>query len=107
MACRKRYNLVYDPDARWHLSTIDRRHHSLIRGEIKGLLTYDPETETRTRKPLSRPSVLGTAWELRFGPNNSLRVFYRTDRESREVNILAIGVKKGNRLFIGKEEFAL
>ncbi len=107
MARRKRYKLVYDPEARWHLSTVDRRHRSLIRREIEGSLTHEPETETRNRKPLSRPSVLGTAWELRFGPNNSFRVFYRTDHESREVSILAIGVTKGNRLFIGKEEFAV
>jgi len=46
-------------------------------------------------------------WEIRFGPNNSFRVFYDTDPVSRKVYILAIGVKVGNRLFIGREEFEL
>jgi len=34
-------------------------------------------------------------------------VFYRTNPEEREVYILAIGVKRGNRLFIGGKEFEL
>ena len=45
--------------------------------------------------------------EMRFGPNNRFRVFYRTDPSIGEVHILAIGVKVGNRLFIGGEEFEL
>jgi len=107
MARRKRYKLIYDTDVRWHVSKIDRRYHSLIRREIEDSLTYEPETETRNRKPLSRPSVLGTSWELRFGPKNIFRVFYRTDHASREVYILAVAVKRGNQLFIGEEEFDL
>jgi len=42
-----------------------------------------------------------------LGPNNRFRVFYEVDQASREVFILAIGVKVGNRLFIGGEEFEL
>jgi hypothetical protein len=34
-------------------------------------------------------------------------VFYAIDIENHEVQILAIGVKKGNRLFIGGEEVEL
>jgi len=43
-------------------------------------------------------------WELRFGPDNKFRVFYDINIESNEVHILAIGVKEGNRVFIGGEE---
>jgi hypothetical protein len=46
-------------------------------------------------------------WELRFGPDNRFRVFYAVDMEHHEVYILAIGIKKGNRLFIGGEEIRL
>ena len=46
----------------------------------------------------------GADWELRLGPDNCFRVFYRVDTAAREVDILAIGVKDGNRLFIGGEE---
>jgi len=44
---------------------------------------------------------------LRFGPKNTFRVFYDVNREEKAVSVLAIGVKEGNRLFIGGEEFEL
>lgn len=105
MPAKKRYELIYDTEVRGHLAKIDRKYHSLIQRHIEGCLAYNPEIETRTRTPLSRPSVLGSAWELRFGPRNSFRVFYRTNSEERKVYILAIGVKRGNRMFIGGKEF--
>jgi hypothetical protein len=107
MPSKKRYELIYDIEVRGHLSRIERKYHSLIQRHIEGCSAYNPEIETRNRKPLSRPCVLGSAWELRFGPRNSFRVFYRTNPEEREVYILAIGVKRGNRLFIGGKEFQL
>ena len=107
MARRKGYEFIYDPEVHRRLSAIDRRYHSLIRREIESSLRHKPDMEARNRKPLSRPSVLGTSWELRLGPQDSLRVFYRVDRASREVHILAIGFKRGNRLFVGGEEFDL
>jgi mRNA-degrading endonuclease RelE of RelBE toxin-antitoxin system len=63
--------------------------------------------ETRNRKPLKRPTVLGGDWEIRFGPNNRFRVFYAVNRESSEVYILAIGEKRGNRLLVGGQEVEL
>ena len=107
MPAKKRYELIYDTKVRGHLAKIDRKYHSLIQRHIEGCVAYNPESETRNRKPLSRPSVLGSAWELRFGPRNSFRVFYRTNPNEREVYVLAIGVKRGNRLFIGGKEFEL
>jgi len=41
---------------------------------------------------------------LRLGPNNSFRVFYNVNHEEKTVSVLAIGVKKGNRLFIGGQD---
>ena len=70
-------------------------------------MSYEPEVETRNRKPLRHPVELGATWEIRFGPNNRLRVFYETDQASREVHILAIGIKVRNRLFVDGEEFEL
>ena len=43
-------------------------------------------------------------WELRFGPENRFRVFYSVSHEFREVQILAIGTKEGDRLIVGGEE---
>ena len=105
---RKRpFALIYDSEVTHHLKTIERKYYSLIRRTIEEQLRHEPETETRNRKPLQRPSVFDSAWGLRFGPDNCFRVFYRTDVSTRKVHILAIGVKIGNRLLIGGEEFTL
>ena len=45
--------------------------------------------------------------EIRFGPNNRFRVFYRVHPSAGEVHILAIGTKVRNRLMVGGEEFEL
>jgi hypothetical protein len=107
MVSKQLFELIYDPEVAQHLATIERRHHSLIRRTIEQQLAYEPEVETRNRKPLLRPSMFGTVWELRFGPDNRFRVFYRTDTSAHEVHILAIAVKMGDRLFIGGKEFEL
>jgi mRNA-degrading endonuclease RelE of RelBE toxin-antitoxin system len=101
------YALIYDIKVRRHLARIEPKYHSLIREKIEEFLTREPDKETRNRKPLSRPSVLSTAWELRCGPDNRFRVYYRVNRELRQVYILAIGVKERSRVFIGGEEFEL
>jgi hypothetical protein len=107
MAQKRPFDLIYDSEVSQHVAAIDRKYHSLIRNTIKKQLSYGPDVETRNRKPLTQPSMFGTAWELRFGPDNRFRVFYRTDTDAYKVRILAIGVKQGNRLFISGEEFKL
>jgi hypothetical protein len=77
----------------------------LIQSAVESQLLYDPDVETRNRKPLKRPIVFGADWELRLGPENRFRVFYQVRTERREVRVLAIGVKDRNRLFFGGEEF--
>ncbi|MBI4488571.1 MAG: addiction module toxin RelE [Deltaproteobacteria bacterium] len=107
MAKKTVYSLIYDPQVRDHVARIEKKYHSLIRKEIERQLRYEPEVETKNRKPLLRPSSLGSAWELRTGPENRFRVFYKADRELWRVNILAIGVKIKERLYIGGKEFEL
>jgi mRNA-degrading endonuclease RelE of RelBE toxin-antitoxin system len=104
MSQRQRFILIYAPVVRQHLRAIDARHHSLIRATIEEQLLSKPESETRNRKPLRRPTAFEAEWELRFGPGNRFRVFYDVDAEALEVRILAIGVKERNRLFVGGEE---
>jgi len=102
------FDLIYDQEIRQHLAAIKRKHHSLIRQTITEQLTYEPNIETRNRKPLTSSAEFGEAtWEIRFGPNNRFRVFYRTDDSKQEVRILAVGVKKRNQLWIGGERFEL
>jgi mRNA-degrading endonuclease RelE of RelBE toxin-antitoxin system len=101
---KSRYELVYASQIKLHLMAIEPKHHSLIRKTIEDELQFEPDIETINRKPLKRPIVFEASWELRFGPNNQFRVFYDIYRETRKVNIVAIGIKRGNRLWIGKEE---
>lgn len=104
---KKRFEIIYDDQVSAHLAVIDRKYYSFIKHTIEGQLAYQPEVEPSNRKPLQRPSALGEAWELRFGPDDSFRVFYKFDFENSQVFVLAIGVKEGNSLLIGGEEFKL
>ena len=107
MAKKEKFVPVYADDVKEHLRAIEAKYHSMIESEIETQLFDEPDVEHRNRKPLEKPIAFGADWELRFGPNNRFRVFYRTDQPSRKVHVLAIGIKIGNRLFIGEEEFEL
>ena len=100
------FSLRYADEVKGHLRAIETKYHSLIQSGIEGQLLFEPEVETRNRKPLKRPISFGADWELRLGPDNRFRVFYQVNRESREVRVLAIGIKIRERLLIGGEEFA-
>lgn len=107
-ASKQPFQLVYDQEIRQHLAAIERKHHPLIRQTITEQLTFEPNIQTRNRKPLTSSAEFGAAtWEIRFGPNNRFRVFYRMDLTNQEVRILAVGVKKRNQLWIGGERFEL
>ena len=107
MANSSRFRLIYALQVKHHLQAIDKKYYPLIRSAVEERLQLDPDVETRNRKPLKRESGLGADWEIRFGPQNRFRVFYTFDLESREVHVLAIGIKRGSRLFIGGEEVLL
>ena len=107
MAPSSHYRILYAPMVKTHIKAIGRRYYTLIRRTIEEQLHFEPLRETRNRKPLKRPAWFGATWELRFGPNNRFRVFYRVDEETRTVFVLAIGEKKGHVLRIGGEEIEL
>ena len=97
--------LTYADEVKEHLRAIETKHHFLIQSEILAQLLHEPDVETRNRKPLKRPIAFGADWELRLGPDNRFRVFYQVIDETREVRVLAVGVKERNRLYFGGEEF--
>jgi mRNA-degrading endonuclease RelE of RelBE toxin-antitoxin system len=99
------FELLFAPEVVGHLRAIERKVHNLILVAIDEQLTFTPEKETHNRKLLEQPAPFGATWELRFGPTNRYRVFYEVDNRKKTVQILAIGVKEKNRLFIGREEF--
>jgi len=98
--------IVYRPETLRHLGTIQSKYLRLIRKTIEEQLSHEPFNETTNRKPLLRQSPFGeNIWELRFGPQNRLRVFYGSDPEApHRVLVEAIGVKSRNRLMIGSQE---
>ena len=97
--------LVFAPEIREHLGRIERKYHNLIRQTIREQLRYSPVVQTKNRKRLEQPAPYQATWELRFGSGNCFRVFYEVNITQQRVYILAVGVKEGNRLFIGGEEY--
>ena len=107
MARRSKFTISYAPETYKHLDWIESKYHRLVATTIEEQLSHMPATKTRNRKPLEEPAALGATWELRFGPKNSFRVFYDVNHEEKIVSVLAIGVKEGNQLLIGGQEFEL
>jgi len=101
------FRLIYAPVVRQHLRAIRRNFRALIRAEVEACLMYEPDSPAGNRKQLSAKAGLDVEWEFRCGPSNGFRVFYNVDRATRTVEILAIGVKRGARLLIGREEVRL
>lgn len=102
------FDLIYDQEIGQHIAAIERKYHSIIRRTIEEQLTYEPNVQTRNRKPMSSSSEFGeSVWEIRFGPHNRFRVFYRTDLSKGEVLVLAVGVKRRRELWIGGERFEI
>ena len=105
MAKKAPFILVYADEIKEHLRVIETKYHSVIQSAIETQLVHEPDVETRNRKPLKRPIASGADGEPRLGPDNRFRVFYQVNTESREVRVLAVGVKDRNRLLFGGEEF--
>ena len=107
MSRQPQFTVNYAPETLDHLDAIERKYHRLIQKAVDQQLRHTPEKATRNRKPLEQPAPFSATWELRCGPKNRFRVFYELDTEEQTVWVLAIGIKKGNRLMIGGEEFEL
>jgi len=107
MVAHQLFKIRYAPQTKAHLQAIERKYYTLICNTIDAQLRFEPLIETESRKPLSRPVEFGADWELRFETNNRFRVFYEVNEIDREVNVIAIGVKWRNKVFIGGEEVEL
>jgi len=107
MARPRPFRILYAPVVSEHLRVIPRKHHGLIKEAIEVHLAGEPDRESTSRRLLSPTTELEAEWELRSGPKNKDRVFYGVDATLRIVHIVAIGVKRGNRLMIGRDEVKL
>ena len=101
------YILAFAEAVKDHLRAIEAKYHAPIREKIGEQLRFEPGVETRNRKPLRQPAPFGATWEIRFGPNSRFRVLYDIDVLTRTVQILAIGEKQRERLFVGGKEVQL
>ncbi|MCK4485636.1 MAG: hypothetical protein KAU38_02620 [Desulfobacterales bacterium] len=97
------YQIEYSPDAEDHLRRLTARHRSIVLDNVDDQLIYQPDVETRNRKPM-RPNPIAP-WELRIG---DLRVYYDFSEEPKKVvYVRAIGIKDRNIVRIGGEEIQL
>jgi len=96
------FEISFLPDAQEHLARFSARDQTFLLDEIDRQLLYEPDRQTRNRKPLG-PNELAT-WELRVG---KFRVFYDIETAETMVAIIALGLKGRNRLLIGDKEYHL
>jgi mRNA-degrading endonuclease RelE of RelBE toxin-antitoxin system len=96
------YRIRFTESAENHFAQLARQQ-AIVVDAVKVQSKNEPLRETRNRKQL-RPNPLAP-WELRVG---LLRVFYEVDGlEPDLVNVLAIGIKKGNQLFVSGKEIRI
>jgi hypothetical protein len=101
------FTFIYAPITRIHLRAVEANYYSLLRATIEERLSYEPDVTTHNQKPLKRRVFFEATWELRFEAGNRFRVFHDLDQKQPVVAVLAIGIKRGNRLLIGGEEICL
>ncbi len=96
------FEIRYTPEAIEDLSSYNGRDRRRIMDQVDACLKREPELETRNNKAL-RPNRLAER-ELRI---DRFRVFYDIDEGKAVVKVEAIGHKRGNRLYVRREEFQL
>jgi mRNA-degrading endonuclease RelE of RelBE toxin-antitoxin system len=96
------YNIEYSPEAENHLRILTARQRTIIFDTVDKQLIYQPAVETKNRKPM-RPNPLAP-WELRI---DNLRVYYDVEEDVGKVIIVAVAIKKRNKILIGGKEIKL
>ena len=96
------FRIEYMPVAIGHLRHLTADEQSRVLDGVDEQLTHEPDVRTRNRKPMEGNAL--AEWELRIG---DLRVFYDVERHPDTVVILAVGIKRRNRLWVGGEEIEL
>jgi hypothetical protein len=93
---------MYSADIREHGRSVTARQRSIIFDSVDEQLPHEPTIEPQNRKEM-RPNPLAS-WELRIG---DLRVCYDVTEDPQTVAVVATGIKRGNRVFIGGREVRL
>ena len=90
------YRIEYTRPALAHLRQLTARLRSTVLDTVADQLTHEPTMETRNRKEMLPNDI--ASWELRIG---DVRVYYDVLEDSQTVMVAAVGIKQGNRVFIG------
>lgn len=97
------YEIQFAESANRQLNALKASDRALLVTRVEKQLCAEPLKATRNRKPL-RPNPIAP-WELRV---KNMRVFYDVPDGARNlVNVLAIGIKRGNKILIEGEEIEL
>ena len=96
------FQIVFTPEAVEDLRSLRKQDQQRVLDAVGGQLSHQPADTIRNRKRL-RPNRLAE-WELRAG---DFRVFYDLKEEESLVRIVAVGHKRGSRLFVHGEEYEL
>ena len=96
------HEVALTASAKESLKELRKYDRQRIVDAIETHLRVEPTNQARHRKRL-RPNQLAE-WELRV---DDYRVFYDVVEVDRLVKVVAIGYKKGNRLFIRGKEYDL
>ena len=92
-----RYRVEYSSEVIGHLRVLTTRQQVTVLGQVDTQLAHQPHVETRNRKPM-RPNPVAP-WELRIG---EFRVYYQVrDNPERIVQVLAVGIKRRDQVWIG------
>src|ERR1043165_8546674 len=89
-------------DSERQLKQLAARNQRTVLDGIDGQLRFQPDQPTKNRKRLRENPL--AEWELRVG---QFRGFYDIVEESAIVAVIAIGVKKGNKVYIEGKEHSL
>lgn len=93
------YRIQYTRTALGHLRQLTARQRAIVLDTVDEQLTYEPTTATRNHNNMI-PNALAS-WELRIG---DLRVYYDVTEDPKTVTVVAVGIKRRNRVFIGGVE---
>lgn len=97
------FSIIYSPEAVDHIRSLPKATQIFVVDQVDEQLPHEPKLPTRKRK-LLRPNPIAP-WELRLA---NIRIFYDVqDEPERLVKIAAVGIKRHNELWIGKEKIDL
>ena len=97
------FEIRFTDAAREHLRAMTARERSIVLSEVEVELAHEPAIPSRKRRPM-RPNLLAE-WELRLG---NFRAYYRImEDEAKYVEIVAVGIKQREQIWIGGERIEL